>query len=847
VLQFAKWKQLAVIIPCFLGMLLVVPNFLSEDVLNDWSRWFPQSQLKFGLDLRGGSSLLLAMQTADVRKDWLDALRDDVSKRLREAKIAYSGLSLAGNAVQVRLATRKDTEAAMSQLRRLVQLSGNLVLHFSGGHVTNGEGGLISIAPSDAGLHQRVASALSAALETVRRRVDALGTTEPTIVRQGSSRILVQVPGLQNITQLKELIGKTARLSLHEVYPETAADARRAVPPGYRIYPIQGREDGALVLRDVPVVRGNELKSARPTFDPRTNAPVVAFTLNSAGAQKFANFTENNVGRPFAILLDDEVISAPVIREPILGGSGEISGNFTVESANQLAILLTSGTLPAKLSIVEERTVGPSLGADSIKDGKRAGFVAAIVIVIFTVLAYGTFGIFAVIGLIVHTLLTIALMGLMGSVLTLPGIAGLVLGIAMAVDANVLIFERIREELRAGVTPIAAIEAGFKRAFVTIADSQLTTLVCALALFWIGDGPIRGFAVTLTIGICTSIFASVTVVRLLIFYWLKYFRRTHRTFEVPLGYDFFTHELRLPFMRYKGQCFVLSLAGMALSLALFAVQGLDYGVDFKGGSLIEAYSNEGPADIPTLREELGSLGVDGVQIQQFGSPKDVLIRVEQQPGGDTAQQVALKKVAQALAGQFTERRVEFVGPAVSSELRMTGFLAVAAGLVAIVVYVWFRFQWQFALGAIVALLHDVLLTIGIFSLLQLDFDLSIVAALLTILGYSVNDTVVVSDRIRENLRKFKHLELNELLNRSINETLSRTILTGCTALVVLSALYLFGGHAIRNFNFAMLFGVLVGTYSSVFIAAPLLGYLGVKRDWAGIPLRAARANVPGDR
>jgi preprotein translocase subunit SecF/SecD/SecF fusion protein len=260
--------------------------------------------------------------------------------------------------------------------------------------------------------------------------------------------------------------------------------------------------------------------------------------------------------------------------------------------------------------------------------------------------------------------------------------------------------------------------------------------------------------------------------------------------------------------------------------------------------MIEVQSNSGPADIVALREKLGKLGLGAVQIQSFGTPSDVLIRVEQQPGGEGEQQVALKKVTDALAGQYTQRRVEIVGPAVSSELRMTGFIAVAAGLLAIVAYVWFRFEWQFALGAIVALTHDVLLTIGIFSLLQMEFDLSTVAALLTILGYSVNDTVVVSDRIRENLRKYKRMDLNELLNLSINETLSRTILTGCTAIAVLVALYVFGGEVIRNFNFAMLFGVVVGTYSSIFIAAPLLGYLGVKREWVGTapkPTKAAAA------
>ena len=296
------------------------------------------------------------------------------------------------------------------------------------------------------------------------------------------------------------------------------------------------------------------------------------------------------------------------------------------------------------------------------------------------------------------------------------------------------------------------------------------------------------------------------------------------------GFDFFPHDLRLPFMKYRDIAVGMSIVAMALSLALFFVKGLNYGVDFKGGSMIEVQSKDGPADIAGMRDKLHKLGLGGVQIQQVGTPTDVLIRIEQQPGGEAEQQIALKKTIEALGSGYLQRRVEVVGPAVSGELRRSGVIAVFASLFAIVAYVWFRFEWQFAVGAIVALLHDVLLTVGVFSLFQFEFDLSIIAALLTILGYSVNDTVVVSDRIRENLRRYKRMDLDQLLDLSINETLSRTILTACTAIVVLLALYFFGGEVIRNFNFAMLFGIVVGTYSSIFIAAPILGYLGLRRD-----------------
>jgi preprotein translocase subunit SecD len=537
-MHFTPIKQTVIIVICLLGVLLVLPNFFAKETLAHWPSFVPSRQLSLGLDLRGGAHLLLSMETNEVRKDWLDTLRDDARRRLRDAKIGVAGLGVANNVVQVRLAKPEDADAALKELRSMIQPVGNLLVGSTGNDidVKKGDGGVITITPNEVGLQQRIGNAIAAAIETVRRRVDSLGTAEAQIVREGRDRILVQVPGLQDTAGLKELIGKTARLTFHEVHPSIAASEARQtrLPPGYRIYESGARDEAAQLLRETPVVRGDELVDAQPAFDSRTNEPVISFRFNNSGARKFGNFSKDHVNLPFAIVLDDQVISAPVIREPILGGSGQISGSFSVETANQLAVQLRSGALPAKLTIVEERTVGPSLGADSIEAGKLAGVVGGLATIALTILVYGTFGIFACVGLMVHGVLTVALMTLAGSALTLPGIAGLVLGIAMAVDANVLVFERIREELRGGKSPIAAIDAGFTRAFVTIADSQLTTLACALVMFWLGAGPIRGFAVTLTIGILTSIFASVTVVRLLISYWLRSNRAIRRGAEVPV-------------------------------------------------------------------------------------------------------------------------------------------------------------------------------------------------------------------------------------------------------------------------------------------------------------------------
>jgi SecD/SecF fusion protein len=520
-LNFPRWKQLTIIGICLAGIYMVLPNFV-----NRWPNALPKWQLSLGLDLRGGAHLLYQMETNDVRRDWLGALVGDARTRLRDAKIPVSGVGISGNGVVVRIANAENSDAALKALRQIPQQIGNPLMGTTGTdvEVTKGENATsFTITPTEFGLKQRVTGAVEAAIETVRRRVDAVGTKEPHIVREGEGRILVQVPGLQDTAELERLIGETARLTFHEVHPSvTAAEAKAGkMPLGFKIYQSVEKGEGEKLLREIPVVSGTELTEAKPGFSPQTNEPIVQFMFNNSGARKFGKFTRENVGKPFAIVLDDKVISAPRINTAIEGGSGYIEGNFSPETSTKLAIQLKSGALPAKLSIVEKRTVGPSLGNDSIEAGKLAGIVGGIATVALTILYYGTFGIFACIGLMVHGVLTVALMSLFGSALTLPGIAGLVLGIAMAVDANVLIYERIREEVRAGKTPIAAIDAGFSRAFVTIADSQLTTLCCALVMFWLGAGPIRGFAVTLTIGICTSIFASVTVVRLLIYYWLN--------------------------------------------------------------------------------------------------------------------------------------------------------------------------------------------------------------------------------------------------------------------------------------------------------------------------------------
>jgi preprotein translocase subunit SecD len=537
-LHFSRWKTLAILGVCLLGVLFSLPNLFARETVDKWPSWLPRKQIPAGLDLQGGAHLLLSMDSAQLRRDWLASLREDARRILiSDAKIAAS-VTIQGTSVVAKLTNPEQMDTAMRELRRLQEQIGNLALGTTGTNidVRRGDAGLITLVPTEGGLTHRVTSAATAAIETINRRINALGTAESTVVRQGSDRILIQYPGLKDVQQLKDLIGKTAKLSFHEVHPSvTAEEAQQTRPPaGWRIYPSDEAGEPSYLLRETPVVAGEELTDAQPGFDQQTNQPVINFRFNQQGARKFGRYTQANVGRPFAILLDDRVISAPVIQTAILGGTGQISGRFSVESANALAVQLRSGALPVKLDIAEERTVGPSLGSDSIAAGQLAGIIGCIATIIMVVTAYGTFGIFAVIALLVNGLMVVALMSGIGITLTLPGIAGLVLTIGMAVDANVLIYERIREELRAGRTAISAIEAGFSRSIVTIIDSQLTTLAAALLMFWLGSGPIRGFAVTLSIGIFTSLFSAVFITRLLVAYWLRAERGRAQKIAVPI-------------------------------------------------------------------------------------------------------------------------------------------------------------------------------------------------------------------------------------------------------------------------------------------------------------------------
>jgi preprotein translocase subunit SecD len=523
-LFFTRWKAAAILLTALIACLFAVPNFFAERVVRTWPSW-AQRHIVLGLDLQGGSHLLLEVDSGAVRKERLQGLADDVLRILRQARIPFTGRTIHGNSVEVRITRDTDVETALGKLRELAQpLSGILGTSGQRSVDISENGGLITLTPSDAAATERIRQAVDQSIQIIERRVNELGLVEPTIQREGVTRILVQVPGLQDPSRLKEMLGKTAKLDFRMVDQSMTVEQAIASHPPQDAEILDGEKGEKYLIEKRVLVSGADLVDAQPGFDQRSSEPIVSFRFNSAGARKFAEATQQNVGKPFAIVLDNKVISAPVIREPILGGSGQISGSFTVEQANDLAILLRAGALPAPLTIIEERTVGPGLGQDSITAGEHAAYAGAALVIVFMLVTYGLFGLFANIAVAINVAMIFGVLSMLNATLTLPGIAGIVLTVGIAVDSNVLIYERIREEVRAGRTAINAIDAGFSRALATILDSNITTFIAAAVLFYIGTGPVRGFAVTLGIGILTSLFTAFTMTRLIVAYWVRLWR-----------------------------------------------------------------------------------------------------------------------------------------------------------------------------------------------------------------------------------------------------------------------------------------------------------------------------------
>ncbi len=662
--------------------------------------------------------------------------------------------------------------------------------------------------------------AVERAILIIRNRVDKLGVGEMSVLRQGKDHIIVQLPGVTERERALSMISQAAHLEF-KLVSDNVDDLKNALDnkpvEGYELKYLESERGGGerlpLLVAKEASLSGATIVKAKTDFSSRNfGEPYVSLSLNATGAQLFANVTATNVGKKLAIVLDGKVVSAPVIREAIPSGQAQISGNFTVEEANDLSNMLESGALPAPVMVEEERTVGPLLGADSIKSGIRATLIGGLLVFIFMIVYYRLAGIVANIALTLNLLIILACLALFKGTLTLPGIAGLILTIGMAVDANVLIYERIREELKLGKSLRASIAAGYHRALSAIVDSNVTTIVAAALIFKFGTGPIRGFAVTLTIGLLANLFTAVVCTRVI-------FELLCDQFDLAkLRFMQLFPETHIDFIGKRKICYTVSAIVIITGLAVFVMRGeKNFGVDFSGGTL-QQYVFEKPVEADKIRNALKNIGLGNASIQQYGDPKEVIIRTQED---------VTKKLEPIFKEKFKDNsfqilRVETVGAAVGKNLRQNAMTSLLLGLAGILIYVMFRFSLKYGMAGIVALFHDIFIAIGALAITHRQFDLTIVAALLTIAGFSINDTVVIYDRIRENLRLVKKGSFVDIVNLSVNQTLGRTILTTGVTMLVVIALLFWGGDVLNDFAFCLFVGFISGVYSTVYIASPLI-------------------------
>ncbi|MFK4823874.1 protein translocase subunit SecDF [Paenochrobactrum sp. BZR 588] len=664
-------------------------------------------------------------------------------------------------------------------------------------------------------------------VEVLTSRLKEMGYEDALVEKERKGQILVEVRGIYDIQLLKDILSVDGAVTFHEVDANMSPnDAIRGTPPegDIVVYSFDDPPVGYLLVKK-PALTDADILDAQADYATDGKTAVINIKLSPEGRAAMATLTEKSIGRAFAVVVDHQVISAPVIQAKIDADELQLTGSFDYQVAGNLAVVLRSGSLPASVSVLEERTITSALGADYASAAIVAAVMAAILVGLFMVLSYGTLGVLAMIALAVNIILLTAILSIIGASVSMASVAGLVLTIGMAVDANVLIYERVREDRRHGYSVVQAMESGFYRALSTIIDANLTTLIAAVVLFILGSGAVYGFALTVTIGIATTLFTTLTFTRLLISQWVRIMKPK----EVPKRrLKLVPTVTRIPFMRLQFLTLGVSVLACAIVLALFVNVGFNYGVDFRGGAMVELQARQGDADLVDISERLADLNIESARVIPTEDANSALVLIGSQEVGDEADQTIAVKLRDEFAKEYTFQRVEVVGPTVSEQLSNAGILAVILSLLGIFIYVWLRFRWQLAFGAVIATVHDVIILAGMFIIFGMEFNLWSVAAILTIIGYSLNDTIVIYDRIRENLRRYQSAPLPAIIDASINQTLSRTILTSFVTFLAHVPLYVFGGEDIRNFALALSVGIIVASYSSIFIAGPLLVQFGLK-------------------
>ena len=830
-----------------LSVVTIVPSFYSATP-NWWKKYMAPEGLRLGLDLQGGMHLVLKVDLKKAEENSLELAANDLKDTLTEQSI--SAIRTPSPSAGTIIFTLPNT-GSVDQVKKLVSEDFPDI----DTKIESKEGSFPRIILS---LKQEKKDyikthAVDQSLEIIRNRIDQFGVAEPVIVRQGSDEIVIQLPGVRDPQRAMKLLGETAQLEFKLVaepaglnLPELIEQAKKSgqwqdgedlhklnralqnkLPSDTSISFEKDVDPQTKIERITPILLENRIlmtgemvKDAQVRIGGSFNEPYVSLDLTGRGGKIFAQITEKNVGKRMAIVLDNNVRSAPVIRERILGGSAQISGTFTHEEASDLAIVLRVGALPAPVDIIQNMTVGASLGQDSIDKGLVSGFFGTIMVIGFMLIYYRTSGVIANGALFLNILFLFAGLAILNATLTLPGIAGIVLSIGMAVDSNVLIFERIREELAVGKSVRSSIDGGFDKAFLSIMDSQVTTLITAVALFMFGTGPIKGFAITLSLGILFNLFTALTCSEMM-FNVLNYFRPMKR-----IRYLNLIEKPNFDYLKIKNITFIIS--GVTAAIGIIAMIQIargqaNMGVDFAGGSLLN-YQASKSFNLGEVRKVLDSSNFANTDLQEVENESRLIVKVKKSEDvlsgvSDEITKILTEKLPEK---NFVLESQSEIGSSVSSALRDKALLAIVLSLSGIVVYLAVRFDLRFGLAGMLATLHDVFCVIGICWLLNLEMNLLVVTALLTLAGYSINDSVVVFDRIRENIHKHQEKNLDEVINLSVNEVLSRTVVTGTTTILVLLSLFFLGGSVIHDFSLILLVGIIIGTYSSIFVASPIL-------------------------
>ena len=842
-----KIKLAFLVTVILLSVSTVLPSFF-PGMPQWWKTYLAPGGLRLGLDLQGGMHLVLKVNLKKAEENTLQFAANDLKDALSEQSI--SAVRTTATSADTVVFTLPNTGAVEKVKKLAAEDFADIDVR-----VESKEGSFprVFLTLKDEKRQFIKNHAVDQSLEILRNRIDQFGVAEPVIIRQGEDEIVIQLPGVKDPERAMKLLGDTAQLefklvadatglNLHQLVDEAKAAKdwqegeslqklnralQNKLPDNTSLYfekeidkKTKQEIQVPLLLENKVLMTGDMVKDAQVRIGGSFNEPYVSLDLTSNGGRVFAHLTEANVGRRLAIVLDDVVRSAPVIRDRILGGSAQITGSFSHEEAADLAIVLRVGALPAPVDIIQNMSVGASLGQDSITQGLTAGLWGAVMVLAFMIVYYRLSGIIANTAMIFNILLLFSGLAVLGATLTLPGIAGIILSIGMAVDANVLIYERMREEFAIGKSVRSSVEAGYEKAFSSIVDSQVTTLITALALFLFGTGPIKGFAVTLTLGIIFNLFTVLFYSRF-VFDGLGAVRPLKSITFMKMF-----EKTSFNFMRIKNLAFVFSstlvLIGLIALVQIWRGHA-NLGVDFSGGSLLQ-YKASKDFTMAEVRAALTAGDLDEVDIQQVEGERRLIIKAKKST--EVVSKLA-DKVDAVFASTLSDKGFSLeseseIGSSVSSTLRNQAIVAILISFAGIIVYLAFRFDIRFGIGAAVSTFHDIIVLVGICWLLNMEFTLLIVTALLTLAGYSLNDTVVVFDRIRENVQKDEKRHFEGAINNSINETLSRTVITGLTTLFTLLALMFFGGSVLYDFAFVLTVGILFGTYSSIFVASPLL-------------------------